>query len=371
MAVKLADTMKPMGDFPVAEAPDIDFEDGESLQEKFDNGSLGGSSSQKEELPVPTEALKGKVYQYVGESGTYNKGAFYECALVDGAYVWKTIDVAGVINDAKKGKDTTYSSEHIEDNFVGKEGESSDTVVKFTIPEEETDLETGDKLSILIGKIVKKFKSFIDDASTNSTTKSWSAKKINDSLVDKADADKVVPKITITDTTTADAKTVIEKNWSTIPAETSTATIVTSSYGYNALINKQGKYGTVMLTVPVSGEPVYYGVLGGSSWTWQELATMDNVGVNDDNPSITYSSADVTITVNKIINGIWYISGYTMRDIRDTDVVTINGYKFAFDKIFYGVDEKTNYYRCSGNKLQTSNVANDSCFGFHLPVVRA
>ena len=101
--------------------------------------------------------------------------------------------------------------------------------------------------------------------------------KINDSLVDKADADKVVPKIVITDTTTTDGKTVIEKNWSTIPAETSAATIVTSNYGYNALINKQGKYGTVILTVPVSREPVYYGVLGGSSWTWRELATMDRV----------------------------------------------------------------------------------------------
>ena len=135
----------------------------------------------------------------------------------------------------------------------------------------------------------------IDDVNDPSENTVWSSKKtsgkiaevetelkgsieeINDSLVDKADADKVVPKITITDTTTADAKTVIEKNWSTIPAETSAATIVTSNYGYNALINKQGKYGTVMLTVPVSGEPVYYGVLGGSSWTWQEIATMNKV----------------------------------------------------------------------------------------------
>ena len=32
-----------------------------------------------------------------------------------------------------------------------------------------------------------------------------------------------------------------------------------------------------MLTVPVSGEPVYYGVLGGSSWTWTEIATMNKV----------------------------------------------------------------------------------------------
>ena len=134
--------------------------------------------------------------------------------------------------------------------------------------------------------------------------------KINDSLVDKADADKVVPKITITDTTTADAKTVIEKNWSTIPAETSAATIVTSNYGYNALINKQGKYGTVMLTVPVSGEPVYYGVLGGSGWTWKELATMDKVA---DVPNTVIVSEDTNVKLNSncyytVINGVCYVS---------------------------------------------------------------
>ena len=137
--------------------------------------------------------------------------------------------------------------------------------------------------------------------------------KINDSLVDKADADKVVPKIVITDTTTIDGKTVIEKNWSTIPAETSAATIVTSNYGYNALINKQGKYGTVILTVPVSREPVYYGVLGGSSWTWKELATMDklnhstvaDVGVTTITPVNSNITGNIEYTVK---NGICYVS---------------------------------------------------------------
>ena len=42
MAVKLADTLAPMGEFPIANAKDIDFDDGESLQEKLDNGTLGG-----------------------------------------------------------------------------------------------------------------------------------------------------------------------------------------------------------------------------------------------------------------------------------------------------------------------------------------
>ena len=45
MALKLPDSAVPMGDFPVAKAVDIDFDDGENLQEKLDNGALGGDNS--------------------------------------------------------------------------------------------------------------------------------------------------------------------------------------------------------------------------------------------------------------------------------------------------------------------------------------
>ena len=44
--IKTFDTFKPASEeFPVAFAEDIDFEDGESLQEKLDNGTLGGGGS--------------------------------------------------------------------------------------------------------------------------------------------------------------------------------------------------------------------------------------------------------------------------------------------------------------------------------------
>ena len=44
--IKTFDTFKPASDeFPVVFAEDIDFEDGESLQEKLDNGTLGGGDS--------------------------------------------------------------------------------------------------------------------------------------------------------------------------------------------------------------------------------------------------------------------------------------------------------------------------------------
>ena len=44
MAVKLPDTLVPMADFPSAFAKDVQFTDGENLQDKLDNGKLGSSS---------------------------------------------------------------------------------------------------------------------------------------------------------------------------------------------------------------------------------------------------------------------------------------------------------------------------------------
>ena len=40
MAIKLADTLAPMADFPAVEAKDVAFNDNKSLQEKLDNGEL-------------------------------------------------------------------------------------------------------------------------------------------------------------------------------------------------------------------------------------------------------------------------------------------------------------------------------------------
>lgn len=41
MAIKLADTLAPMADFPAAMAEHVEFADGENLQQKLDDGSLG------------------------------------------------------------------------------------------------------------------------------------------------------------------------------------------------------------------------------------------------------------------------------------------------------------------------------------------
>ena len=61
MSIKLADTLAPMADFPAVEAKDVAFNDNKSLQEKVDNGELGGG----------------------GGSGTAGKSA-YEIAVDNG-----------------------------------------------------------------------------------------------------------------------------------------------------------------------------------------------------------------------------------------------------------------------------------------------
>lgn len=59
--IKLADTLAPLADFPAAYAKDIEFDDGKNLQEKLNNGELGGG----------------------GGSGTAGKSA-YEIAIDNG-----------------------------------------------------------------------------------------------------------------------------------------------------------------------------------------------------------------------------------------------------------------------------------------------
>ena len=95
MAIRLADTARPnnyvdaehKGTFPVAYADDIWFEDGTRLSEK----TFGGDSIQKEELPLASADELGKIYQYVGETGTYTNGRFYKCIFNSSVYSWSEI----------------------------------------------------------------------------------------------------------------------------------------------------------------------------------------------------------------------------------------------------------------------------------------
>ena len=75
MALKLPDSAVPMGDFPVAKAVDIDFDDGENLQEKLDNGTLGGGGGS------PEKQIKDWVSgsSYLEGDYIYHEGVIYRC----------------------------------------------------------------------------------------------------------------------------------------------------------------------------------------------------------------------------------------------------------------------------------------------------
>lgn len=111
MAIRLADTARPnnfiegeqQGTFPVAYAEDIWFADGTRLSEK----TFGGDSIQVDELPVASETEAGHVYQYLGDSGTYEHGCFYECVENAGVYSWKELHV--IKNPVTYNADNLYN----------------------------------------------------------------------------------------------------------------------------------------------------------------------------------------------------------------------------------------------------------------------
>ena len=107
--VKLGDTLKPLGEFPVAESVDISIDINgteKSIQQAYDDGDLsgGGSSIQIDVMPIPSSEYEDKIVQYIGESGTYKNGYFYKCQAVEGSsptqYEW-------VEQEVQESKDST------------------------------------------------------------------------------------------------------------------------------------------------------------------------------------------------------------------------------------------------------------------------
>lgn len=157
MAIKLADTARPnnyvdsehLGTFPVAYAEDVWFEDGTRLSEK----TFDGQSIQKEELPLASATELGKVYQYIGTSGTYQHGCFYECVNdSDSDYEWKELRV---IKNAIVYTDTEPTiGEYTEGSVIVYSGENTNAYkkghhYKYVVGEPHTlNLFTGENVTI-------------------------------------------------------------------------------------------------------------------------------------------------------------------------------------------------------------------------------
>ena len=121
MAVRIADTLKQQNNlktFPVAYGEDIWLDenkgsgtaDYDTLQNLYNDGKLGGSSIQVETMPAASAENVGKIVQYVGETGSYEHGCFYECKDESGSYVWR------YISTVKNG--VFYTSDNIIDSTL-------------------------------------------------------------------------------------------------------------------------------------------------------------------------------------------------------------------------------------------------------------
>ena len=111
--IKTFDTFKPASDeFPVAFAEDIDFEDGESLQEKLDNGTLGGASSEEQ----IKDWVSGETYE-IGDY-VYYDGKLYRCTTEN-----SDVDFSGInwknLSGSEGGDATEMETESLTPSAVG------------------------------------------------------------------------------------------------------------------------------------------------------------------------------------------------------------------------------------------------------------
>ena len=111
--IKTFDTFKPASEeFPVAFAEDIDFEDGESLQEKLDNGTLGGGSSEEQ----IKDWISGETYE-IGDY-VYYDGKLYRCTTEN-----SDVDFSGInwknLSGSEGGDATEMEAESLTPSAVG------------------------------------------------------------------------------------------------------------------------------------------------------------------------------------------------------------------------------------------------------------
>lgn len=97
MSIKLADTLAPLADFPAAYAKDIEFDDGKNLQEKLNNGELGGGGGSitvdTAMSSTSTNPVQNKVIKAYVDGKSVDISADSDNAIqtkTDGIYVEKT-----------------------------------------------------------------------------------------------------------------------------------------------------------------------------------------------------------------------------------------------------------------------------------------
>ena len=119
MSIKLVDKLESMGNFPVADANGIQFEDGENLQDKLDQGKLGAGGESYIELSqaeydalTDEEKVNGKEYH------TYDTGHIYKLGIEYGkdTDLSETLVTYNTIEDLNTKKGTSVALVAGEDN---------------------------------------------------------------------------------------------------------------------------------------------------------------------------------------------------------------------------------------------------------------
>lgn len=177
MAVKLADTLAPMSEFPVAMAEHIGFSDGASLQEKFDNKELGGGDSSVTLTQEEFEALS-EEQKLSGLYYTYDTKRIYKNGVQYGASEpipltmkeYKTLKAAGAI-DEKQDYLVEADAEGI---LLGAEDIGYSNAVS-NLP--------CTTVQGAIDKVAEKADGLISDTNLTSTTSTLSASKIRSAVV--------------------------------------------------------------------------------------------------------------------------------------------------------------------------------------------
>lgn len=88
--------------------------------------------------------------------------------------------VSGVINDSEASSLTAYSSQLVENSFLKKTGDSSNTTSTYEESDQETVPISGSKLSVLFGWLIKKGEQIGDILSLSTTEKSNIVDAINE-----------------------------------------------------------------------------------------------------------------------------------------------------------------------------------------------
>ena len=178
MAIKLADTLAPMSEFPAAMAEHIGFSDGATLQEKFDNKELGGGDSSvtltQEEFDALDEQTKlENDYRCYDTGRLYYKGVRYghdKPETIKGFSKYKEMEEAGLID---------YEEEYIvsaDENGILLE--ASDIGYSNAVSNLPCTTVQG-----AVDKVAEKVDGLISDTDLTSTTSTLSANKIRSAVV--------------------------------------------------------------------------------------------------------------------------------------------------------------------------------------------